>query len=94
MSEIITAVLAVAIAAQVAVMAKAGKDFLNSSLNASMYGKTRGEHTQLESEAEVNYTYDDENYEYNEDGDSKNEEQLTTETDAAVDAAIDVKLSI
>lgn len=36
MSEIITAVLAVAIAAQVAVMAKAGKDFLNSSLNAKL----------------------------------------------------------
>lgn len=104
MSEIITAVLAVAIAAQVAVMAKAGKDFLNSSLNASLYGKTRGGSTQeakqidnnydpggLESETETSYTYDDKNYGDNEEKvNENNEEELT----AKVSSGIGVKLSI
>jgi len=85
MSEIITAMLAVAIAAQVAVMAKAGKDFLNSSLNTNIYGKARGGNTQeakqtdnnydsggLESETKVSYTYDDKNYQ--DYGDDENKE--------------------
>lgn len=88
MSEIVTAVLAVAIAAQVAIMAKAGKNFLNSSLNENMYGKVRGESVQktgqtnnsydqagLKSETEVGYTYDDKNYGDDSYEDDENEEE-------------------
>lgn len=83
MSEIITAVLAIAIAAQVAIMAKAGKNFLNSGLRESMYGGIEAGEVQqvkqddktddsagLKSETEIGYTYDDKDYE-----DDDNEEE-------------------
>lgn len=102
MSEIVTAILAIAVAAQVAIMAKAGKDILNSGLRESMYGGIETREAQqvkqddktddsagLKSETEIGYTYtDDQNYGH------KDDENEAERLEANAESKHSLKLSL
>jgi len=72
MNEIITTVLAIAIAAQVAAMAKVGKNYVNASLKKTLTGQTETGNSQAvrqidvrtETGVEAKYEYDGNKYGY------------------------------